>query len=182
MWNQTVAHGTAPNYSKRCRTAQFLKGFSRSKSFQDGRAGCRVRVLTSSLDTQECEIVNHSLDLNSSHILPAVPPILLASLPILVPVPSATIETMPSPPPVSGNNKKQLTARSIDTMTATRTTVGTVGTIVPSRCRLYRRSQSLYRLLSQSGALPLVTPLGMTLFGLDCLDNNSDSDSDTTQL
>jgi ectoine hydroxylase-related dioxygenase (phytanoyl-CoA dioxygenase family) len=35
MWNQIVAHGTRPNYSSRCRTAQFLKAFSRSLAFRD---------------------------------------------------------------------------------------------------------------------------------------------------
>lgn len=27
IWDQTVFHGTAPNYSERCRTAQYLKAF-----------------------------------------------------------------------------------------------------------------------------------------------------------
>jgi hypothetical protein len=35
MWAQTVAHGTSPNYSGRCRTAQFLKAFPRTLSFPD---------------------------------------------------------------------------------------------------------------------------------------------------
>lgn len=33
MWDQTVAHGTRPNSSSRCRTAQFLKAFSRRLCF-----------------------------------------------------------------------------------------------------------------------------------------------------
>ena len=33
VWDQRVAHGTAPNASPRCRMAQYLKAFLRSTSF-----------------------------------------------------------------------------------------------------------------------------------------------------
>jgi hypothetical protein len=33
IWNQTLAHGTAPNDSKHCRMAQYMKAFSRSAAF-----------------------------------------------------------------------------------------------------------------------------------------------------
>jgi hypothetical protein len=33
VWDQRVAHGTAPNRSTRCRMAQYLKAFPRSTTF-----------------------------------------------------------------------------------------------------------------------------------------------------
>lgn len=33
IWDQRVAHGTAPNQSSRCRMAQYLKAFPRSLTF-----------------------------------------------------------------------------------------------------------------------------------------------------
>lgn len=33
IWNQTLAHGTAPNDSNHCRMAQYMKAFSRSAVF-----------------------------------------------------------------------------------------------------------------------------------------------------
>ncbi len=32
IWDQTMAHGSAPNTSKRCRFAQFLRAFPRNEA------------------------------------------------------------------------------------------------------------------------------------------------------
>lgn len=33
IWDQTVMHGTAPNFSEHCRLAQYIKAYSRKKVF-----------------------------------------------------------------------------------------------------------------------------------------------------
>lgn len=49
IWDQTVMHGTQPNASSSCRTAQFLKAFSRAATFKavgsDGWSGDGVSRL-----------------------------------------------------------------------------------------------------------------------------------------
>lgn len=49
MWNQTVFHGTAPNKSSNCRTAQYLKAFPVNKVDAD-RLQRRVAALSNILE------------------------------------------------------------------------------------------------------------------------------------
>jgi ectoine hydroxylase-related dioxygenase (phytanoyl-CoA dioxygenase family) len=50
MWNQTMFHGTSPNSSQNCRTAQYLKGFPKdsvSSSRLKRRSEALERILKS---------------------------------------------------------------------------------------------------------------------------------------
>lgn len=49
MWNQTVFHGTSPNQSSRCRTAQYLKAFP-SSCVSDDRGARRSSAIRKVLD------------------------------------------------------------------------------------------------------------------------------------
>lgn len=44
MWNQLVAHGSAPNYSSRARYAQFVK-YQRAVPLDSERGQCRKHAI-----------------------------------------------------------------------------------------------------------------------------------------
>jgi len=145
IWNQTLAHGTQPNASRRNRAAQFLKAFSRSHVFlneslvEASRSYSKQREKEKEKE-KEMMMVFAGKDTGGKDKKKGK----------------------------QGQRQGQRQGQS-QSQCMKQHRCPPEEWIWNGRARLARRSRALRDLLREANALKIVTPLGESLFGLDVL-------------
>lgn len=146
VWDQRVAHGTAPNTSRSCRMAQYLKAFLRQPSFPSG-AGNSVgagKVSDNSRRNEGGDDVSDGAEGSNSEM-------------------SKDLDSRGTRPSKEGINSETNSLSATDN----NNNLNPVPQGVSQR--LLRRSTALDYILKQNHSRDIVTPLGETLFALDVL-------------
>ena len=146
MWDQRVAHGTAPNASASCRMAQYLKAFSRSKTFPVSSSSVGGGAGSAGAETVCSESNNNSVHRNK---VEEEDDASTGAYNV-----DSDINNV-----VHEHNGPCNAVRDDVTAVKGKTSV-----------RLRRRSAALEKLLKENNARDVVSELGKTLFGLDVLE------------
>eukprot|EP01034_Spumella_vulgaris_P023233 gene23233-29435_t len=162
IWNQTLAHGTAPNESTHCRMAQYMKAFSRTAAFSQ-------RPLPRSVtELQKTAWKPKNKKKGVSDIIGST-----------TPTNSVQESTKSSVESLAG--AMSVTDLSFDSRSLLSDTTSTSSSSSSSSSssdvnpRLLRRASALRQLLEEHGALEVLSPLGRHLFGLDVLGDVANS-------
>ena len=157
IWDQTVAHGTAPNHSTNCRMAQYLKAFPRSKTFASpaSRAAADADAAADAAIAQQVQglhsdsiVTNPLREEHVGHVFTAATAAADAcnnNISAGADVNARTAGSVISPLTNSNAPRPELSNR------------------------LLRRSDAVNKILKENNIRNIVTPLGETLFGLDLI-------------